>query len=123
MPRYRRGVEYEGTPELTAPGMSIPKRAPKGIAAGGTGSNQNVSYVTGYTKMSFYLTTDGQTRNDSGTAVTPVELSSHNSDLAQWGFSFPGESGDLNQWARTIQMPSNYDSSRPIVVTLHIIQE
>lgn len=121
--RVNRGTEYEGTPNVIPPGQSIPSRVPKGLTNQAKGTDIDTDNDIGYESFQYYLTTSGQTRNDGGAGITVKELKDFNSVLSQLGYSFPGANGDLNQWAQSIQLPTNYDSSRPIVATLHIIAE
>lgn len=65
----------------------------------------------------------GATQYVAGTGIYVKELSDFNSVLAPHGLSFPGGIYDDNNWQVPFRMPSNYDSSRLVYVTLNIIQE
>ncbi len=121
MARIRRGTQTLGTPEI-APGTIVLGESVRGLANRGSGSKTTTA-STGYKDYEFYLTADGQIANISGAGATPLLLSTLNPDLRQVGYTFPGASGDNNEWVRTFQLPANYDPTRPIIATLHIVSQ
>jgi hypothetical protein len=124
MPRFRRGVEYEGTPELIAPGMSIPKRAPRGIANQGDGNNVFPQPTIGWDSKEWAVCDAGVTHIEAaGAGITVNDLSAVNSSLQGLGYSYPGEAADDNSWTVQWSLPDNIDVTKPIYVTITVVCE
>lgn len=123
MGRRRGSVQYEGIPEQTPPGMSIPKKVPKGLAASGTGSVAGTTPSTKYVELQWDVTGAGSTMWVAGAGITVKELDDFNAVAAPTGYSLPGSSADDNNWQVPFVMPAGYDSTRSVEVTLTIVQE
>ncbi len=118
----QRGTEYEGIPEIVAPGQSIPKRPGKGLAAGGGGTVIFPLPTIGWDSREWAVVDAGVTHiEDAGAGVTVVDMSTYNANLQGLAYLFPGTDADDNSWTVQWSVPDNIDVTKPILVTIEVI--
>lgn len=120
----RRGTEYEGIPELVAPGQSIPKKQPRGIANRGEGVPVVPLTGRGRSQQQWEVISDGVTHIEAaGAGITVTDLSTLNSGIQGLAYSFPGEDADDNSWTVYWQTPLDWDNTKPVYVTIQAVAE
>ena len=127
MSRIRKGVEYEGQPEVLPGAISIPKRSPRGLAAGGTGTiivPTPGDASAGRSQQQWAVVYNGVTHIEAaGAGITVNDLSSTNANIQGLAYSFPGADADDNSWTIYWQTPLDWDNTKPVYVTIQAVVE
>jgi len=128
MAKVNTGVEYEGIPNVTPGGRSIPKVPGRGRAnrGGGTVIVPPTPTTPASTRASeMFLTADGFTQCVAGNGVRHFDLSTINTSITPVAFSYPGGATDDNntQWLWLVPSLLNPTSTLQLKARLYLYIE